>query len=194
MYGDWCILLDCDEFIPEWEFERLRKFLETTEKTLVPVRFMHFYANYKVYIAKERRITPTTGLPIHRNIPTVEVWGDGANVRIAGADAGHDAVALEEFEVHHFGCVRDPARLRQKWRTQAKQHDPKKPKWDKLPGFLFDMMPYQWKDSDFLGDLAIYPGPYIQAVLEDSSEFVRDDEMMYQYLKDMSNQPVCPAT
>src|SRR5688500_3753831 len=21
--GDWCILLDCDEFIPEWEFERL---------------------------------------------------------------------------------------------------------------------------------------------------------------------------
>ena len=20
--GDWCILLDCDEFIPEWEFER----------------------------------------------------------------------------------------------------------------------------------------------------------------------------
>src|SRR4051812_36058604 len=30
--GDWCILLDCDEFIPEWEFERLRKMLASTEE------------------------------------------------------------------------------------------------------------------------------------------------------------------
>jgi hypothetical protein len=43
--GDWCILLDCDEFIPEWEFERLRQFLASTDKDLVPVRFYHFYAN-----------------------------------------------------------------------------------------------------------------------------------------------------
>ena len=44
--GDWCILLDCDEFIPEWEFARLRSFLETTDKPIVPVRFVHFYGNY----------------------------------------------------------------------------------------------------------------------------------------------------
>ena len=27
--GDWCLHLDCDEFIPEWDFSRLRSRLET---------------------------------------------------------------------------------------------------------------------------------------------------------------------
>jgi glycosyltransferase involved in cell wall biosynthesis len=181
--GDWCILLDCDEFIPEWEFDRLRQFLAKTDKTLVPVRFIHFYANYKVYIARERTITPTTGLRIHRNLPTVEVWGDGANVHVTGREQDTSLVSGETFAVHHFGCVRRPARLRQKWRTQAKQHDAKNPRWDILPGFLFDMMPYKWKDPDFLNDLAIYDGPHIEAVRSDPDEFVRDDFLMYEYLK-----------
>jgi hypothetical protein len=116
----------------------------------------------------------------------MEVWGDGANVRIAGREYCDETVASEAFAVHHFGCVRKAARLRQKWRTQAKQHDPKKPTWDKLPGFLFDMMPYRWKDPTFLDALAIYDGPYIKAVRDDPDEFVRDDFLMYEYLKGLS--------
>lgn len=182
--GDWCILLDCDEFIPEWEFQRLRNFLESTDKALVPVSFVHFYANYKVYIAKARQIIPSTGIRIHRNLPTVEVWGDGANVRIVGVSDSSQETAQEAFDVHHFGCVRHPARLRQKWRTQAKQHDEAKPKWDKIPGFVFDMMPFRWKDPDFLKDLAVYEGPAIEAVRNDPDEFVRDDWLMYTYLSE----------
>src|SRR5215203_871236 len=41
--GDWCILLDCDEFIPEWEVERLRGRIETSTTNMLPVRFTHFY-------------------------------------------------------------------------------------------------------------------------------------------------------
>jgi len=33
--GDWCILLDCDEFIPEWEFPLIRQALETTTKPIL---------------------------------------------------------------------------------------------------------------------------------------------------------------
>jgi len=36
--GDWCILLDCDEFIPEWEFPRLRETLASNDKSIVPVK------------------------------------------------------------------------------------------------------------------------------------------------------------
>src|SRR5262245_43112500 len=79
--GDWCILLDCDEFIADWEFDRLRTFLESTDRSIVPIRFVHFYANYRVYIARLSPITPDTGWRIHRNLPDIEVWGDGANVR-----------------------------------------------------------------------------------------------------------------
>jgi len=181
--GDWCVLLDCDEFIPEWEFDRLRRFLEGTDKTLVPVRFVHFYGNYKVYLAKRRPITPVTGLRIHRNLPEVEVWGDGANVHVVGREDDQTLVAEEVFDVHHFGTVRHPARLRQKWRTQAKQHDPRKPKWDKTPSVLFDLFPHQWTDPDFLSDLDIYDGPYIQAVRDDPDEFVRDGFALYDLLR-----------
>jgi glycosyltransferase involved in cell wall biosynthesis len=170
--GDWCILLDCDEFIPEWEFARLRAFLETTDKTFVNVKFTHFYGSYRVRMDKLLPVTPSLGRRIHRNSPDVEVWGDGANVRLKeGKDEA--LVADEAFDVHHFGCVRNPARLRQKWRTQAKQHGAR-PKWDRTPGFLFNLFPHSWQDADFLGNLAPYDGPHIQAVREDPGEFVRD--------------------
>ena len=181
--GDWCVLLDCDEFIPEWEFDRLRRLLETTDKTIVPVRFTHFYANYRVYIARLPAITPATGLRIHRNLPEIEVWGDGANVRLAGRPDDPSLVATETIDVHHFGTVRHPARLRQKWRTQARQHDPAKPRWDRTPGVLFDMFPHRWDDPDLVPRLEIHEGPYIQAVRDDPQEFTRDDMWLYEYLK-----------
>jgi glycosyltransferase involved in cell wall biosynthesis len=181
--GDWCILLDCDEFIPEWEFDRIRSFMETADQPLARSRYVHFYANYKVYIAKQRPILPTNGVRFHRNRPDIEVWGDGANVGVVGRHDDASLLADDTFDVHHFGCVRNPARLRQKWRIQAKQHDEKRPRWDKLPGFLFDMMPYKWDDADFVNDLDIYPGPHIAAVRRHPEEFVRDDFLMYEYLK-----------
>lgn len=180
--GDWCILLDCDEFIPEWEFERLRNYLSATDKTIVPVRFTHFYGNYRVYIAELSQITPTLGMRIHRNRPDVEVWGDGANVRIRGQACGPEIVANEAFGCHHFGCVRKPARLRQKWRTQAKQHNETAPKWDRVPSFLFDLLPHRWNDKDLLDRLNIYEGPHIKAVRDNPTEFVRDDFFLVEEL------------
>jgi glycosyltransferase involved in cell wall biosynthesis len=187
--GDWCVLLDCDEFIPEWEFDRLRAFLENTDTPIVPVRFTHFYGNYRVYLKDLPRIIPLTGRRIHRNTPDIEVWGDGANVRIKGGDGSQDAVASEAFEVHHFGSVRHPARLRQKWRTQARQHDEKNPRWDKLPSFVFNLFPHRWDDQDFLKDLAIYEGPYIQAVRDNPEEFTRDEFWLYERLRQSPEPP-----
>ena len=184
--GAWADLLDCDEFIPEWEFDRLRAFLETTDASIVPVRFMHFYGSYRVYLKDLPRIIPLTGRRIHRNTPGIEVWGDGANVRIRGGDGSRDPVASETFDVHHFGSVRHPARLRQKWRTQARQHDERNPRWDKIPSFVFNLFPHKWDDGDFLKDLAVYEGPYIQAVRENPSEFTRDDNWLYDRLKPQS--------
>jgi glycosyltransferase involved in cell wall biosynthesis len=181
--GDWCILLDCDEFIPEWEFSRLRACLEATDKRLAQVRFTHFYGNYRVFIARLPRITPLLGTRIHRNLPEIEVWGDGANVRLMGRESDVTVVAAETFDVHHFGTVRHPARLRQKWRTQAKQHDTHNPRWDKVPGFLFSLFPHRWDDRDFLENLAIYEGPYIKAVRDDPDEFTRDDFWLYEHLQ-----------
>jgi glycosyltransferase involved in cell wall biosynthesis len=181
--GDWCILLDCDEFIPEWEFDRLRQFLDTTDKTIVPVRFVHFYGNFRVYIARLPRITPLHGMRIHRNLSDIEVWGDGANVHMIGRESDESIVASETFEVHHFGNVRHPARLRQKWRTQARQHDAKNPRWDKMPGFVFDVFPHRWDDPDLIDTLDVYQGPHIKAVVDDPSEFVRDDFFLYEHLK-----------
>jgi hypothetical protein len=181
--GDWCILLDCDEFIPEWEFDRLRRHLEATPKDILPVRFVHFYANYKVYMAALPTIVPEVGYRIHRNRPEIEVWGDGANVSFGGRP--HDVWTSDEetFTVHHFGSVREPSRLRQKWRIQAKQHDEAKPRWDRVPAFLFNLFPHKWSDPAVIDSLAVYEGPFIQAVRDDPDEFVRDRFATYNTLK-----------
>jgi glycosyltransferase involved in cell wall biosynthesis len=186
--GDWCVLLDCDEFIPEWEFDRLRRYLDTTDKPIVPVRFVHFYGNYRVYLAGRRDITPETGSRIHRNLEDIEVWGDGANVRLRSRPDDTSVVADETFEVHHFGNVRRAARLRQKWRTQALQHDAENPRWDTMPAVLFDMLPHRWSDKEFLPLLDIYDGPFLKAVRDDPAEFTRDDMWLHEYLKRRSSE------
>ena len=71
--------------------------------------------------------------------------------------------------------MRNPARLRQNWRTQAKQHDKSNPKWDGTPGVVFNLFPHRWDDKDFLDDLEVYGGPYIQAVWDNPGELFRDD-------------------
>jgi glycosyltransferase involved in cell wall biosynthesis len=181
--GDWCVLLDCDEFIPEWEFERLRNEIEQTPDDILAVKFKHFYGNYRVYKARNDSLTktPVLGNRIHRNLTNIEVWGDGANVWKRGEKYRPPTGDLT-FEVHHFGEVRNPARLRQKWRTQAKQHRAKNPQWDWVPGFVFNLLPHDWKDPDFLADMSVYDGPLIQAVRDQPEEFIRDNMKLLKLL------------
>lgn len=184
--GDWCILMDCDEFIPEWEFERLRDHLARTEKHIVCAKYKHFYGNYKVLFETDRPITPKQKRIIHRNRPDVEIIGDGSDVRIASL--GQHAEDQEvTFECHHFGEVRRASRLRQKWRTEF--HQLVKNRWDWVPGFLFDLLPHKWADETFLKDLRIYDGPYIAAVRNNPEEFVRDRFALCELL----SQPAAPA-
>jgi glycosyltransferase involved in cell wall biosynthesis len=181
--GDWCLLLDCDEFIPEWEFEGLRKYLQGTTEIMVPVRLINFYGNYRVYKTRPEVVNwPSRKMIIHRNLQDIEVWGDGSNVRLRNSklDGNH---LSQEFNCHHFGYVRDPARLRQKWRNIQSMHSGNRFNWFKIPSFVFSLRPHNWMDPQLLSDLAIYEGPYIRAVRDNPSEFVRDGFTLYQLLK-----------
>jgi glycosyltransferase involved in cell wall biosynthesis len=174
--GDWCILLDIDEFIPEWEFERIRQTLASTDLTILPLKYVHFYGNYKVINAHPERFGwPVVKHPVHRNLPSIEVWGDGSNVGPWGRlDTSDSSVGGEPLaEVHHFGFVRKAARLRHKWRNQRKRND--RNRWDWVPSFVYDLMPHDWADPDLLPSMAIYEGPFISAVRDNPDEFVRDD-------------------
>ncbi len=184
--GDWCILLDCDEFIPEWEFEKIRSYLAKTNKNILPLSFINFYGNYKVYINNPRKHNLAQfNYRIHKNLPEIEVWGDGANVR----SKKEPLIPFEKyngpwFTVHHFGAVKDPARLREKWHWQSRFYKKTIKNRIKIPKILFRLFPYRWDDPHFLNDLKIYKGPYIKAVRENPSEFVRDDFYLYNLLKE----------
>jgi glycosyltransferase involved in cell wall biosynthesis len=180
--GDWCVKVDCDEFIPEWEFDRLHTLLTTTHRSVLPMRFMNFYANYRVYNPKA---LPHWKFVLHRNVPDAKVVGDGANVTLASEEWG--AVPDDAIVCHHFGAVRHASRLRQKWRNDGAMKR-KRPAFDRLPSFIYDLMPHSWLDPDFLDDLAIYEGPFVQAVRDDPAEFNRDNMKTYEFLKKRTAQ------
>ena len=185
--GRWCINLDSDEFIPEWEFEKLRSRLERSEETILPTRFINFYGNYMVYHRNPAKVRwPDVKANIHRNLPQIEVYGDGSNVRLKGATPAE--LGEVEFSCHHFGFVRNPARLRQKWRNvfgnmYSTEYQRGKKRWFNLPSFLFDWFPHDWKDDQFLNDLALYEGPFVRAVRENPDEFVRDRFSLVRHLR-----------
>jgi glycosyltransferase involved in cell wall biosynthesis len=182
--GDWCLLLDCDEFIPEWEFDRIRECIRTTKKLLIPIKLINFYGNYKVYNRHPEKVKwPVWKMTLHRNLPEMEVCGDGSNVRLPGKELTWDSVN-EGFTCHHFGFVRNPARLREKWSNlQGNLHNNKKQRWLTIPSFLFNWWPHNWKDPQFLSDLALYEGPLVRAVRENPEEFVRDRFSLARYLQ-----------
>jgi glycosyltransferase involved in cell wall biosynthesis len=183
--GKWCILLDCDEFIPDWEFDLLREYLHRTSEIMIPVDVLNFYGNYKVYNACPEKIGwPARKMIIHRNLPEIEVWGDGANIRLEKTPPDLNAARIS-FTVHHFGAVRHPARLREKWRKIQFGNTPRRNKrhWFNIPSFVFDWLPHDWGDPQFLADLAVYDGPYIKAVRENPGEFVRDRFRLYERVK-----------
>jgi glycosyltransferase involved in cell wall biosynthesis len=180
--GDWCILLDADEFIPEWLFNDIRFHLMETEKLFIPLRHRQFYGNYFVEnIRPERMNWFTIKYQIHRNLPEIRVWGDGSHVELPGCE-DHSIFDEREFECHHFGFVMRPARLRQKWRVQTKLKS-SAATWDWIPGFIYNILPHDWFDTDFINDLAIYDGPFVKAVRDDPDEFVRDGLRLLHYLK-----------
>ena len=91
------------------------------------------------------------------------------------------------FTCHHFGCVRNPARLREKWRNmRGRLYNAEQPRF-RLPSFLFNLFPHDWADPDYLPYLRVYDGPYVKAVRDNPAEFVRDGLKLYKYLK---KQPV----
>jgi hypothetical protein len=189
--GDWCIHLDCDEFIPEWEFDAIRAHLEATDDVMVPVKFFNFYGNYKVYHADPWKVHwPPRKMIIHRNLPEIEFWGDGSNVKLQGQPFTGET-SSRAFTVHHFGMVRDCAALRRKWWIQARATAGKST-WFRPPAWVFRLFPHNWKDPQFLDDLAVYEGPYIKAVVDDPAEFTRDNMELLKYLQ-AKRSPGCPV-
>jgi len=181
--GDWCIYLDCDEFLPEWDFGRLRDRLEHASETLLPIDVLNFYGNYRVYHRNPASVHwPHRKVAIHRNRSDIQFWGDGSNVGVVGEDYTWPDAHPYEFCCHHFGYVRHAARLREKWREQNARHQGKRRL--KIPGFVFDWLPHRWDDPAHMADLAIYEGPYIKVVRDDPDEFTRDGMKTFRILQE----------
>jgi hypothetical protein len=181
--GEWCFHLDADEFVPEWEFDEIRRYIASAKEDLIPVKFLNFYANYKVLHSDPAKVGwPARKMILHRNRPEIEFWGDGANIRMKGQEQLDWGTEPPKFTVHHFGSVRNAARLREKWHIQAGVYAQKK-RWFHLPSFLFNWRPHDWRDPQFLDQLQTYEGPYVKAVNINPEEFVRDRFQMYNYLK-----------
>jgi hypothetical protein len=180
--GAWCLHLDCDEFIPEWDFVRLRDRLESATDDLLSIDFVNFYGNYKVYHSNPAAsMWPAKKMILHRNRSDIEFWGDGSNVRIQGRPFTWP-VREHEFVLHHFGSVRNPERLREKWRNQqGKVYGTSR---FPIPRFAFRFLPHRWDDPDFSQYLAVYEGEPIKAVRDDPDEFVRDDMQMLRVLRE----------
>jgi len=187
--GDWCIHLDSDEFIPEWEFSTIRERLQSSESFMHSVEFLNFYANYKVLHAfPEKSNWPPRKMIVHRNLPEIEFWGDGSNIKIAGSRFDwNDGPQL--CSVHHMGMIRDPAVLREKWWLQGRAMAGKGGRF-KPPKILFKLFPHDWKDPEFLDYLRPYEGPFIQAVTDDPGEFVRDKWSLYNYIKGRNSSAI----
>jgi glycosyltransferase involved in cell wall biosynthesis len=180
--GDWCLLLDCDEFVPEWEFEAIRDHLRSTSDLVATLNYVNFYGNYRVFHADPKKVRwPKRKMVFHRNLPDFEIWGDGSNVRRRGVDFSWEA-ASRGFSVHHFGMVRDAATLRHKWWIQGRAMSGRSA-WLSPPRVLFRLFPHDWRDPQFFEDLAIYDGPFVQAVRENPSEFVRDGMTLLKLLE-----------
>jgi len=104
--GDWCLMLDADEFVPEWEFDPLRRALAASDELTHTAAMLNFYGNYRVYHADPLRFRMLRMKRlIHRNVPNVEYPGDASSVRLPGQPSA-GCGAADAFTCHHFGYVR----------------------------------------------------------------------------------------
>jgi hypothetical protein len=139
---------------------------------------MNFYGNYRVYHSNPGKVHwITRKMIIHRNLPTIEFWGDGSNVKLSG-QRFHWETSSREFTVHHFGGVKPAGRLRRlQWiagRCRAGRSV-----WWCPPQIVFDLFPYDWMDRDYLDDLAIYDGPLIRPVREHPEQYACDGMKLF---------------
>ena len=188
--GDWCVYLDVDEFIPEWQFAPLRERLTSTDEDLLAIDVLNFYGNYRVMHSNPEAIHwASRKIAIHRNRPDIEFWGDASNVRVKGRELVWPERPYD-FCCHHFGYVRHPSRLREKWRAQNRIYGSRRFSLP-IPSFVFDLLPHRWEDAAYLPDLAAYDGPLIAAVRDDPDEFVRDRGRTY---KRLTGRPLSAAS
>jgi hypothetical protein len=183
--GDWCVMLDADEFIPEWQFDSLRQRMASADGALLATAFVNFYGNYRVYNAfPEKLRMPAVKVNVHRNLEAIQMHGgDASSVNLRGAPfAVNDG--LIACQVHHFGMVRHAARLREQWRNMRGRLYNAPPPKVRLPSWLFDLRPHRWADPDFLPYLRVYDGPHCEAVRNDPDEFTRDGMALYRQLAD----------
>jgi len=186
--GDWCVHLDSDEFIPDWEFDRLRQHVAQTDDLMIPVKFVNFYGNCHVYHtdpAKSHWISRK--MIIHRNlVDRFEFWGDGSSLRVKGQEFSWDS-SKETFTVHHFGAVRHPGRLRQSWWMQGRFRTGRSIKIHP-PQWVFDLFPMKWNDGGFLDYLSVYDGPLIKAVRDNPKRFVKDNYEVLRLVEERASK------
>lgn len=181
--GDWCAMLDADEFIPEQSFDAVRTAMANTDKYTLPTKLINFYGNYKVYnAAPEKFRWPVYKVNLHRNVPEIVFHGgDASSVRHR-----HEEFLLYPDKVvcdlHHFGPVRRPAVMREMWRNMRGRLYNAPPPRFQLPAFVFKLFPHNWRDPDFLPHLKLWDGPFAKAVLDDPAEFTRDGMQLLEYL------------
>jgi glycosyltransferase involved in cell wall biosynthesis len=182
--GDWCVLLDADELLPEWEWEPLRKAMATTDRVTLGMTLTNFYGNYRVYCAEPKKFRwPWMKVNVHRNVPGIQMWGGDASSVKADGEEFEMVAERAVCDLHHFGYVRKPARLREAWRNMRGLLYNAPPPRFKLPSWLFNLFPHNWLDADFLPALALYEGKHTQTVLNDPAEFTRDGMKLYEHLK-----------
>ena len=177
--GDWCVKLDCDEFLPPWEMDRLHKLIATTDAQGAADALSEFLRELSCLQSGD-----TAALEVRdpRNVPDAHVVGDGSNVEIDSDPWTVGTCREDAIQCHHFGAVRYAARLRQKWRNDSAMKR-RTPTYDWVPGFIYDLMPHGWFDQDFLPSLRIYDGPFVGEVERNPGEFTRDNMKVYEYLK-----------
>ncbi len=182
--GDWCILVDSDEIIPESQFPLLRERLSTTSEEIFHAKIINFYGNYRVFHGDPQKIRwPEHKMVVHRNDPKFQVWGDGANVGIMGQAVDFDKTSAA-ITIHHFGAVRDPGKLRLVWSLQgaAKKTPNLLKKLLRMFPRLFDFFPHRWDDPWIVPDLKIYDGDFANAVIQDKAEFTRDNMLLFEMM------------
>jgi hypothetical protein len=179
--GDWCLHLDSDEFVPDWDFADLRAHLETTSDVMIPTAFVNFYGNHRVYHRDPASVRwVTSKMIIHRNLPNIEFWGDGSNVKLQGQEFSWNT-SEKKYTVFHYGAVRHPGRLREAWWTAGRFRVGRSLRL-RPPSLVFDLFPHDWRDPDFLPNLTIYDGPSIEAVRRNPNRFIRDNMLLLQLL------------
>lgn len=116
--GRWCVYLQADEVIPEWDLPLIREALERYEEDPrvegMAFQYRHFYGSPEFFhhgygwYPREVRIV--------RNLPDIRAWGDAQGFRRNGRKL---RVVLLNAWIHHYGWMLPPrVMLRKIYQTE----------------------------------------------------------------------------